>query len=171
MQRQSVHLKVDDAVIQAGNVGKIADAYWWSVDIYNGPAAYEACLQPFSSGQRLLHAYQWYTSEVSNGGHEQFFCNPTGVVWRNALKALKAMGLTEEVSILQAAVDRFEVGVPDDQLERGGYIEDNEVDFHDLDERLFALLSQERMKSSVLQFIRSRPKDFYFDGVIEKSVM
>lgn len=169
MRRESKHVKIDDSTIAAGDIGLIFDAFWYSVDIYQGPEIYEECVAKLTRGQRLLFAFQWYTSETSNGGHEQFFCNPTGVVYPDALEACREMNLPEHAAILRAALDRFGVDVPRDEISRGDLIEENEIDFHDLDQRLFNLIEPEALKNDVLRFIRSRPSEFYFDGVVEVS--
>jgi hypothetical protein len=64
---------------------RVIDPLWWSVSIHDGPKKYEADLGHFSYPQRYIFAIQWYVAEVNNGGHNQFFFNSTGIVWKDAL--------------------------------------------------------------------------------------
>src|SRR5437763_777539 len=64
-------------------------------------AAAKAVLAAFTPGQRLMCAYAAYNDDVTNGGHGQYFNNYTGNLWREALEATRAFGLSEEHDILQ----------------------------------------------------------------------
>src|SRR5687768_16273166 len=68
---ETVALRVDADVLAGGDFFAIIEPLWWTVDLYGSPADYEASLQPYSRGQRLLHAVRWYTVEINNGGHDQ----------------------------------------------------------------------------------------------------
>ena len=46
---------------------------------------YECTAKQFSRTMRLIFAVDSYMAEVYNGGHDQFFFNSTGVVWKVAL--------------------------------------------------------------------------------------
>ena len=77
---------IDDAVIDGSNPMAAIDPLWWLANIYDGPDEYERSLQPFATPQRLVFAMCWYDAEVCNGGHDQFYSNSTGIVWRDALR-------------------------------------------------------------------------------------
>ena len=78
------HFEITKEDILAGKYypQSLIDPLWWSVSIYDGKEQYEKDLAPFTSSQRVIFAVQWYEAEVSNGGHDQFLCNSTGIPWR-----------------------------------------------------------------------------------------
>ena len=88
MKMISKHFEITKEDILAGKYypQSLIDPLWWSVSIYDGKEQYEKDLAPFTSSQRAIFAVQWYEAEVSNGGHDQFLCNSTGIVWEDALK-------------------------------------------------------------------------------------
>ena len=92
-RREKVHFVVDDATISAGDLGSVVHPVWWLSTIYEGPGMYEETLRQFSRPQRLVRALHLYRYEVNNGGHEQFFSNSSGVVWRDAKEGFEAIGL------------------------------------------------------------------------------
>jgi uncharacterized protein DUF4375 len=54
-----------------------------------------------------VHMYLLYLGEVGNGGHSQFFLNPTGDHASEALEALGRLGLAELRGILERACAVF----------------------------------------------------------------
>jgi hypothetical protein len=57
--------------------------------------------------------------EISNGGIEQFFVNPTGDRWRETLSAIKTVGATKLASLFEEALSVFPDCAPsEDQVTR-----------------------------------------------------
>ena len=73
----------------------------------------------FSEPEFHVHMYLLYQGEVGNGGHAQFFMNPSG---RHAIavkSALQALGFDWALTILQRACSEFPQGeVPQDHQKR-----------------------------------------------------
>ena len=91
---------------------------WYSVSIYDGLDVYNQNLKPFSDAQRKLLALFWYDSEVCNGGHDQFFFNSTGIVWKDAIEGMRMIGADQYADNFQKAVDMFGGSIPFDRGER-----------------------------------------------------
>ncbi len=106
VQRETVHVEVNDAVIAAGDLSAIMHLISWVANIYDGPIAYEKSLESLSRPQRLLFAVRWYVYEVENGGHRQFFSNSTGIVWMDAIEGLKELDIQRGANILRIAAER-----------------------------------------------------------------
>lgn len=63
-----------------------------------------------------VHLFVLYVGEVGNGGHAQFFLNPTGAHAADTLNALELLGMTELRAILARACMLFPDGsVPPDE--------------------------------------------------------
>ena len=103
----STMMVVDDSLIDKKDIQAIIEPLWWSVDIYQSDTVYLTGLKSFSENQQYIFSIQWYIAEVNNGGHDQFFSNSTGIVWKDALKGFEKIGLTENYEILKSAVDKF----------------------------------------------------------------
>ena len=65
----------DEIVEGKYNSWDIIQPLWYNVSIYDGIDVYNKDLEQFTDGQRKIFALNWYASEVSNGGHDQFFFN------------------------------------------------------------------------------------------------
>ena len=100
-------------------------------------AAYECSMKSFSHPMRLLFAVDSYIAEVYNGGHDQFFFNSTGVVWKDALEGLEVIGAREAAAILKRVIERFERGIPDDADERRKMMDDLEDGLFEEDDQAF----------------------------------
>lgn len=166
MQNEKIHVRVDDATIATGDLSLIIRPVSFAANIYDGPAEYEQSLRPFSQAQRLVFALHWYDAEVNNGGHDQFYWNSTGIVWRDALAAYRAIGAPGIADILQQSADRLGGSPALDRGDRQQQLSDLAPNFNDLDERFYAE-SGDDVERQVNSYIRARPADFYFDGLIE----
>lgn len=91
---------------------------WYTVSIYDGIDVYNETLSQFTLGQRRILALVWYDSEVSNGGHEQFFGNSTGIVWKDALEGMRMIEANRIANNFRKAIDLFGGEVPFDRYER-----------------------------------------------------
>src|SRR5262249_58310390 len=118
MRYETVHVSVDDTTISANDLWAVMHPVWWSANIYNGPEEDERSLRQFSGPQRQVFAVLWYRAEVNNGGHHQFYQNSTGIVWKDALEAFRALELSEFGSILQQSAQRLGGSPALDRAER-----------------------------------------------------
>ena len=113
------------------------------IDLSNG-LTYERTMERFSYPQRLIFAVDSYMAEVYNGGHDQFFFNSTGVVWKDALEGLEVIGAQEAAAILRRMIKRFEGGISDDADERrkmmdaleDGIFEEDDQAFYDMSDNI-----------------------------------
>ena len=170
VRRERIHLEVNDETISAGDSWLVMKPVRCSVTIYDGPGMYEHSFGPFSLAQRHVFAVCWYVSEVSNGGHEQFYSNSTGVVWKDARDGFLAIGLPQAAAIINVSADRLGGDPSLDRDERQDQLEQEEPDFADCDEALESLLEKSDLESLLMTYIRSRPADFYFSGEVPRSV-
>lgn len=129
------------------------------IDLEN-EEAYERTMKLFTRPQRLVFAVEAYTAEVCNGGHEQFFFNSSGVVWKDALEGLAAIGAEEAAAILARVVAKLERQIPDDaekrrammdKLEEGLFEEDDDA-FYDMEVDL-AELEKAYMRKNAADFL------------------
>ncbi len=171
MRYETVHVRVDDGTIAAGDPGAIIEPVWWSANIYDGPEEYERSLLQFSRAQRLVFAVTWYRSEVNNGGHHQFYLNSTGIVWKDALEAFRAMGAPEFARIIEESAQRLGGSPSLDRQERDRQLDTFAPDFNDLDKRYYAAEEKLDLDGQIIKFIRARPSDFHFEGKIRRAVL
>lgn len=164
---ETAEITIDDDVIRRADPWEIVDPLWWSVNIYDGPAAYQESLSRFSRNQSLVHAISWYDAEVLNGGHHQFFANSTGIVWRNALEGFRTIGLKEAADILSEAAERLGGAPSLDRTLRNDQLDRIDIDgLNDLDHRYYAL--REVLIDRLAAFIQENKEDFYFKGKVKR---
>jgi hypothetical protein len=157
-----------DANTLAGNDPMAAiDPVWWIADIYEGPEKYERSLQGFSAPQRFVHAMCWYDAEVRNGGHDQFYSNSTGIVWRDALKGFDAAGLLEVAAILEESARRFGEPPSLHRDKRNLQLDLLAQGFDDLDDAYYAL-DCARLDERIMAYVRAQAEAFYFHGWVRK---
>jgi Domain of unknown function (DUF4375) len=160
---------IGDREIDGDDYFPVVKPVFWSVSIYDGPEKYESDLANFSTEQRLVLAYHWYLSEVNNGGHYQFYDNSTGIVWPDALKAFRAIGHQEVVTIIEESALRLGGDPSLDREARQRQLEDMHPDFEDLDQELFKLEEQPDFDRKALEFIRAHRNRFLFSGTVQKA--
>ena len=166
-QKTVQHLKVDDSVIDNKDSFTIIAPVWYSANIYEGEQAYENSLKKFSTEQRYLHAVIWHISEVDNGGHDQFYSNSTGIVWRDALAGYRAIGLNDAAAILRKSADLMGGNPSLDRDERQMQLDEKQPDFEDLDKQFFKI-KEDDIEAAMKKYIKDHRKAFYFEGDIEK---
>lgn len=164
----ATRLCVNEEVIAGDDPMAVADPVWWIANIYDGPGPYEESLRKFSRPQRRLHAMLWYNSEVCNGGHEQFFDNSTGIVWRDALEGFAEAGLDKVAALIIECVSRLGVEPSMERNKRSAQLDNTEHDFDDLDDRYYALDWDEDISPALMKYIQAQPQAFLFDGVVER---
>lgn len=160
-----MRIVIDDAVIDEADPGAIVQPMWWSVSIYDGQSVYERDLQKFSTPQRYLLAILWYDAEVNNGGHHQFYLNPTGIVWRDALHGFRAIGSDENAKILQASADVLGGSPSLDREVRSRQLKPFGVEAFDaIDRRCY----DQNYSEKLAQYIKANRSAFYFNGEVRK---
>jgi hypothetical protein len=161
------HIVVDDTTIAEGDVSAIIHPVWWLSKIYDGPGLYEESLRPFSRPQRLVKAIILYDSEINNCGHDQFYSNSSGIVWRDALAGFEAIGLPQAAHILSISAQRLGGDPSLDRAQRDDQMELHQPVFEDLDNSYYDLMEQVNLDELLIKYIRSCPSDFYFSGMVE----
>lgn len=162
------HYNIDNSVISGGDIMDIIEPLWYGVSIYDGEEVYEEALSRFTPAQKYVHAMMWYSCEVYNGGHDQFFFNSTGIVWKNALKGFETIGFDEAADILRCAAEIMGGSPSLDRSTRQEQLDslnDDECEALDaLDSRFYDI---ENFEDVIMDYINKNLGDFYFDGEIE----
>ncbi len=140
--------------------------FWYKVNVFEGLETYNKDTELLTDAQRRFIALQWYDSEVCNGGHDQFFRNSSGIVWKDALEGMKMIGDEKGADNLQKAVEIFGGSIPFDYFERRKVLEKiyeiygmkafDEIDDEFIGGDLFEKLMNE--------YVISHPNDFVVKG-------
>jgi hypothetical protein len=167
-----VPVRIDETTIATGDPRRIIDPVWWLATFYDGPEAYEESLKRFSKPQRLVWAMLWYVAEVDNGGHDQFYSNSTGMVWRDALEGFELLGISEISIVLYESALRMGGSPALDRETRQRQMRETNANFDDLDDQFYDFDESGSidLNAMMMEFIRSNATDFYFDGLVEKPV-
>ena len=112
-----------------------------------------------------------YFFEVNNGGHKQFYRNSSGIVWRDAIEGFEAIGVPRGAEILAIAARRLGGDPSLDRTERNDQLKQHHPDFADLDEAFANLHKKTDLNEQIMQYVRNRPHDFYFSGMVERVVV
>lgn len=162
------HFDFDEENISAGKIDawELIQPLWYTVNIYDGLEEYNQDLKPFSDPQRKILALFWYDSEVCNGGHDQFFSNSTGIVWKDALDCMWMIGADKYAENFQKAVDMFGGSVPFDRNARNDVLEQlykNEEfdDFEEIDDFYYG---EECINQLMNEYVKLHAADFVVKG-------
>jgi hypothetical protein len=166
--RVPVHTRVDDEVIDQGDPYSVIEPVWWTADIYHGEAEYNKSLAGFTREQRLVYAVVWYFYEVENGGHDQFYYNSTGIVWKYALDGFREMGVDEAAAILEESAKRMGGNPSLERKTRWEQMDTFQPEFGDLDERLYDLDDRIHLYGIMQDYIKKHRNAFYFEGQVKK---
>lgn len=158
------HYIVGDDMIDEGDIQGVITPLWWEVSIYDGEGEMLDGLERFTRGQKYIWAIEWYLAEVNNGGHDQFFYNHTGVVWKTALEGLREIGCGFFGDILEEAANRIGGDPSLDRETRWQQLESHNPDFTDLDNRLYQ--NDSILEKSIQQYISDNREEFYFNGIV-----
>ncbi len=96
----------------------LIEAAYDRVDIYDGPDAFFAEFSKLPPPQQHLLAAHWCQSEINNGGFDQFFANPTGMLAPEAEKGFRAIGMPVAADIVAAAIAMFGPEYPREREDR-----------------------------------------------------
>ena len=131
--------KNENQMNQENLLAMIDRAWWLSAHFSRSKDKYDKSLKSFTKKQRLVYALLLYLSEVMEGGHGLFYCNFTGIIWEDALKGAKLVGLNQVYDIIQKSVERFGTPPSFEQEERSNAFFLIEQGFEDLDNQFFQL--------------------------------
>jgi len=164
LEYEKIKYSIDDNFIENKQNGifKIIEPLWWSVSIYDGESKYFSDLRMYSIEQRYIFAITWYTSEVNNGGHGQFYDNSTGIVAEDALEGFKKIGLIKNYEILKESMQRIGGKVFKDRQKRQEQLEKYQPDFEDLDNKFYNTNPEEKM----MEYIKENKRKFHFQGIV-----
>ena len=165
MEYETVRFIVDETVINANGDFEVIAPVFWSVSIYDGEKQYEKDLAAFSLPQRYVFAIEWYMAEVNNGGHDQFYFNPTGIVWEDAMKGFQAIKSQINYEIIKASADMLGGKPSKNWYKRQDQMEELEPDFSTLDDLFYE--SEAQMCELLLKYIKENASDFFFDNEIK----
>lgn len=166
MRTVAVPMRIDAENIGGLDPWSLTEPVFWTANTTDGPEAYEKSLVPFTRAQRLFSAVTRYKAEVDNGGHGQFYGNSTGIVWQDALAGLEVLQLHDLAEILRESARRLGGDPPLDWEARNELLEQLRPDFSDLDLRLWDL--EDQLNQAIVDYARSHPEEFYFDGVVQQ---
>jgi hypothetical protein len=164
---ETVHVRVDDAVLAGDDPFAVIEPVWDACNIYDSLSEYQKSLSPFSRPQRLLVAIQWYVAEVNNGGHDQFYFNSTGIVWPDAAAGFREVGLPEIAEIVEESSRRMG-GASREREERWRQLDELKPNFDDLDDLFYELAKSLGVDPLMMEYARRHPSQFYYDGSYER---
>lgn len=123
---------------------------------------YNAAIARLTRGQRIVYAIECYRAEVCNGGHGQFFCNSSGIVWKEALEGLEIIGATEIRELLEKSVALFPNGQPemdwDKRLAQHDQFDDEKL--NDFDEPFYARENLD-LTPLINKYVDDHPEEFF----------
>jgi hypothetical protein len=154
------------------DIFRLIDPVWNGVNIYETKEILDKDLSKFSVPQKNAFVVYFFDSEVQNGGFGQCYSNSTGILWKYALDAFKAIGCQAAYDILMKTVDYFGGDIPFDRKERDALLDkiyDNKDDedeciLDDLTNDYYEL--DDEINVAREKYILENEKDFYFDGVV-----
>ncbi len=158
LQAKTTHENTDVAVSAAH-----------SLLVFHGLEKFQDRINEVSDYSLLNKHQQYYDAvsmcegEVYNGGFAQYFVNPSGDHWREAVAGLEAMKSRELLSILKDAAALFgPTGPSPDQTKRQVQLskvyDKNEQAFDALDDRFYK--SKEKTQILALAFVLTNPESF-----------
>ncbi len=146
---------------------QLVQPLWYNVNIYDDLKAYEKDLEPFTDAQRKIFALWWYDAEVCNGGHDQFFFNSTGIVWKDAIEGMRMIGASAAAGNFQKAIDCFGGTVPFDRDERNEMLDElsEDEDFDDFEEiDSFYYENNEDIVALMDEYVKKHAAEFAVNG-------
>lgn len=164
---QQTKFEVADRQINGNDYFAVIEPVFLSVSIYDGPEKYERDVARFSKEQRYVLACHWYLGEVNNGGHDQFYDNSTGIVWKDAKDGFIGIGAKEVAAIIGESSRRLGGSASLHREERQQELERSRPRFDDLDDKLFALEKKIDLDKKLIDYIRANRTKFYFSGSVK----
>ncbi len=119
--------------------GQLSEPIWWQVDINDSTEDYELSLLQFFLPQRLMFAFQWYRSEVSNGDINSSTTIPQGESGLTFLRALEAIDAPNMRGLFLRSLEMLRDNPPLDRDDRCELLDKLKPDFSSLDEQFTRL--------------------------------
>ena len=162
---EKVRVVIDAAALERLRPIRAVEPLWWSIDPAMPLTEYEAAFAPYTRRQRLVYAMCWHGAEVGNGGHDQFFWNSTGVVWKDALEGYREAGIEDVAQLLQEAAARLGGDPPLEKVPRCELMQSLEPSFDDIDNAFFPILNS-TLDDRIMAYVRAHAGDFQFNGIV-----
>lgn len=139
---------------------------WYTVSIYDGYEVYLRDSKPFTVEQRRIFALHWYNSEVCNGGHDQFFSNSTGIVWKDAIDGMRMIGASKTADNFEKAINMFGTEVLFDRDKRNDMLDklSENPDFDDFEAIDTFYYNYGDMEDLMNQYVKNHPSEFVING-------
>ena len=168
------HFEFTEKEIAAGKYQpmNLLQPFWFLWDTDEGIEAFHSNLSELTDAQIKILACLLYEGEICNGGHDQFFTNSTGILWKDALEGMRMIGDDEDADNFQKVLDYFDGDVPYDHDERQEALEkiyDEHVDddeFNDFQDNDIAF-DDNRLDEKALEYIKNHPYEFVVNGDYE----
>lgn len=168
MAAERVAINIGPQFIRTHDSFAVIEPVWLSVSIYDGPNKFKKDMDRFSREQQLVFACHWYMAEVNNGGHDQFYSNSTGIVWRDAAECFTEIRRPEIAKLIIESARRLG-GTPSlVREERQIALNRLKPDFSDLDSAFYKLDSELDIEGALIAYIRREPRKFIFIGTVTK---
>ena len=123
---------------------------------------YECSLKNFTESQRLIFAVCKYLMEVYNGGHDQFFYNSSGIMWKDVLDGLQLIEYKEGYENYRNVIKCFNDEIPFDRLERQQYLETKEEELSKLDYYDDVIYNNLNFDNKIIDYIYNHPDEFTY---------
>ena len=120
----------------------VIEPIWEKVSIYDGPEVFLSAFAKLTVPQQHLFASHWCQSEIRNGGFQQFFENPTGVLAPEASIGFREIGLTRCAELVDRAMEFFGAPYPREQESRNDALGEDDP-FTELDDRFFEAIEDD----------------------------
>ena len=172
----STSLRAPRAILQERDPARLAaravEPIWNAVDLERDPEDVDRQLTALTPGQRALLAIAWCVAEVSNGGFEQFFSNPSGVLAREAREGFVRVGDEALASLIDHVAALFpsewparERRVRNFQLRQlRGPDADRIAAFGPYDDAFYACLGLEELDGECAAYVLEHPGEFVADA-------
>ena len=145
---------------------RVIEPAYEAVNIYDGPEVLAADLARLTPGQRALLALHWCVSETMNGGFDQFFTNPSGLLMDEATAGFERIGAREAAGILTEArhILASRPWAPgaagsDPEMEDEDRFEAYLARYEPLEERFYTLVDDE-LYPRAAAYVRAHPHEF-----------
>lgn len=123
---------------------------------------YENSLRNFTESQRLIFAVCQYLMEVYNGGHDQFFYNSSGIMWKDVLDGLKLIGYKEGYKNYNNVIKCFNDEIPYDRLKRQKFLETKEKELSKLDDYDDVIYNNLNFDDKLIDYIYNHAEEFTY---------
>lgn len=137
---------------------RVIEPAYAAVSLHDGPEALATQLGRLTAGQRALFALHWCVAETSNGGFDQFFTNPSGLLADEARAGFERIGAPEAARLLDRAYALL-ASRPDEGDDHDARFEAYLERYAPLEERFHDLVDAE-LYPRAAAYVRAHPDEF-----------